>query len=284
MMRQFIFLIITGIVLTSCKPKSDQNKTPLARVYDKYLYKEDLDKIIPQDATKQDSIDKAKSFIDFWVKEQAFTRTAELNLPEEQKNVAKELERYRITLLMERYKRNFLLHNLDTVVTKQQIQKFYDKHKEEFKLTRPAVKVDYVKVLSTAPNISKVERLYRSNLEKDKIKIQEYCNSHSAMYQNFNNEWVYFNKLILGVPLNITDIDDFLERKKHVVVKDSIYSYFVNISSYRLKGEVSPLIFVEDNIESMLLNQRRRSLIDNLQTSIYNNMIDDRTIEIFNNN
>ncbi len=283
-MKQLIsLLLLTSILFVHCKPKSDKDKTPVARVYDKYLYKEDLAKIIPKDATKQDSIEKIKKFIDFWVKEQAFTRTAELNLPEEQKDVSKELEKYRTTLLIERYKRSFLLHNLDTTITKNQIQAFYDKHKEEFKLTQPAIKVSYVKVLSTAPNIAQVARLYSSNLEKDKAKIQEYCDSHSALYQNFNNEWIYFNKLIIGVPLKVTDVDDFLKRKRYITVKDSIYSYYVNVSNYRLKGEVSPLIFVEDNIQSMLLNQRRRFLIDSLQTSVYNNMIDDRTIEIFDN-
>ncbi len=281
MKKSFFIIVLISIIFVNCQSKSDKNKTPLARVYDKYLYKEDLADIIPKDATKQDSIDKAKNFIDFWVKEQAFTRTAELNLPEEQKNVAKELERYRITLLIERYKRKFILQNLDTLITKEQIQAFYDKHKAEFKVTQPVIRVEYVKVLSTAPGISTVERLYRSNLEKDKLKIQEYCNSHSALYQNFNDEWIYFNQLLIGVPLQVADVSDFLKHKKHVVVKDSIYSYYVNIGKYRLKDEVSPLIFVEGNIHSMLLNQRKRSLIDSLQTSVYNNMVDDRTIEIF---
>ncbi len=276
-----LLFTLTGIFFSHCTPKSDKEKTPVARVYDKFLYKEDLAKIIPKDASKQDSMEKANNFIDFWVKEQAFTRTAELNLPEEQKNVANELERYRITLLIERYKRRFLLNNLDTIITKEQIQAFYDKHKEEFKLSQPAVKVDYVKVLSTAPNISKVERLYTSNLKKDKLKIEEYCNSHSALYQNFNNDWIYFHQLMLSLPLTVSNVGDFLKRKRNIAVKDSIYSYYVNIGSYRLKGEISPLTFVEDNIQSMLLNQRKRSLIDSLQKSVYNNMIDDGTIEIF---
>ncbi len=283
-MKQIIpLLILTGIFLTNCAPKSDKDKIPVARVCDKYLYKEDLAKIISKDASKQDSVEKAKSFIDFWVKEQAFTITAELNLPEEQKDVSNELEKYRTTLLIERYKRNFLLNNLDTTITKKQIQAFYDKHQEEFKLNQASIKVSYAKVLSTAPNISKVARLYSSNLEKDKIQIQEYCNSHSALYQDFNNEWIYFNKLLIAVPLTVKNVDDFLKHTRHISVKDSMYSYYVNISNYRLKGEVSPLIFVEDNIQSMLLNQRKRSLIDSLQTSVYNNMIDDRSIEIFNN-
>ena len=33
----------------------------------------------------------------------------------------------------------------------------------------------------------------------------------------------------------------------------------------------------------MMLNQRKQQLIDNLQTNVYNNMIDKKEIEIFDN-
>ncbi len=278
----YLLIAISLNILSSCKPKqSDKNKTPLARVYDKYLYKEDIAGIIPKNASPQDSIENVKNFVDFWVKEQALTKTAELNLPEEQKNVARELERYRITLLIERYKRSFLLQNLDTLITKKQIQAFYDEHQEEFRLSQTAVKATYIRVLRNAPNIQLVKSLYRSDLEKNKLTVQEYCANHSALYQNFNNKWIYFNNLVRTIPFKTDDADTYLKRKKYIEVKDSSYYHFVNIHTYRLKGAVSPLVFVEGNIQSMLLNKRKRLLIDSLQNSIYNNMMDDRDIETF---
>lgn len=274
-----LLILITSFTCNNAK--SDDTKTPLARVYDKFLYKEDIAKIIPKHASKQDSIDKIKSFVEFWVKEQALTKTAEFNLPEDQKNVANELERYRMTLLIERYKRSFLAQNLDTLITKQQIQDFYDKHKEEFRLTQAAVKVDYIRVLTTAPNISMIKNLYRSNREKDKLKVKKYCSNHAALYNNFNDDWIFFKDLSLTVPFEIDNIEKYLKLKKNIEVSDSIYLYLVNIRNYRLKGAVSPLKFVEGNIQSMLLNQRKRLLIDSLQTNIYNNMIDKKEIEMF---
>ncbi len=285
MRNKFILLLILIGVLFSCKnKKSDENKTPLARVYDMYLYKEDIANIITKGSSKQDSIDKVKSFVDFWIREQALTKTAELNLPEEQKNVANELENYRMTLLIERYKRSFLSQNLDTLITKKQIQDFYDKHQDEFRLNKAAVKVDYIRVLSTAPNLYLVRRFYRSNLEKDKLKVQEYCKNHSALYKNFNNDWIYFKSFINTIPYTVDDVENFLRRRQYIEFKDSTYYHFVNIRNYRLKGSISPLVFVEGNIQSMLLNQRKRLLIDSLQNSIYNKMTDEGKIEIFNLN
>jgi len=280
----FLFTGLISSIFFSCgQPKQEEGKTPLARVHDKFLYLEDIADMIPNEIPPQDSINKVKSFVDFWVREQAITKTAELNLPEEQKDVASELEKYRITLLIERYKRKFLEQNLDTIVTLKQINDFYDTHQQEFKLAQPAVKATYIKVLKTTPNINMVRSLYRSNREKDKLELENYCNEHAAVYENFNSEWVYFKDLVIEIPLRIDDQEIYLKSKSYIEVNDSVYYYLVNIHNHRLKGSTSPLVFVEGNIQSMMLNQRKQQLIDNLQTNVYNNMIDKKEIEIFEN-
>ncbi|NJO91050.1 MAG: hypothetical protein HC831_20360 [Chloroflexia bacterium] len=287
-MRDYIKLIfaigLIGSLVISCnQPKQEEGKTPLARVHDKFLYLEDIAEMIPNNIPPQDSINKVKSFVDFWVREQALTKTAEINLPEEQKNVASELEKYRMTLLIERYKRKFLAQNLDTVVTSKQISDFYNEHEAEFKLSQSAVKATYIKILRTTPNMGLVRSLYRSDREKDKQELKSYCAEHAAMYDEFNNDWIYFKDLMIEIPLRIDNQENYLKSRDYIEVEDSVYNYLVNIHNYRLIGATSPLVFVEGNIQSMMLNQRKQQLIDNLQTNIYNNMIDKNEIEIFEN-
>ncbi len=287
-MRSYLKLIfvggMVGCLTFSCnQSKQEEGKTPLARVHDKFLYLEDIAEMIPNNIPYQDSVNKVKSFVDFWVREQALTKTAEINLPEEQKNVANELEKYRMTLLIERYKRKFLAQNLDTVVTSKQISDFYEKHQTEFKLSQPAVKATYIKILRTTPNIELVRSLYRSNREKHKQELTNYCSEHAAVFDEFNNDWIYFKDLLIEIPLRIDNQESYLKSKSYIEVNDSVYYYLVNIHNYRLIGATSPLVFVEGNIQSMMLNQRKQQLINNLQTNIYNNMIDKKEIEIFDN-
>lgn len=279
----FIGSLIAPLFFSCNQPKHEEGKTPIARVHDKFLYLEDIADMIPNGIPPQDSVNKVKSFVDFWVREQALTKTAEINLPEEQKNVASELEKYRMTLLIERYKRKFLAQNLDTVVTQEQINDFYENHQNEFKLAQPAVKATFIKILKTTPNIGLVRSLYRSNREKDKQELINYCNEHAAIYDNFNNKWIYFKDLMIEIPQRIDDQESYLKSRNYIEVSDSVYYYLVNIHNYRLMGATSPLVFVEGNIQSMMLNQRKQQLIDNLQTNIYNNMLDKKEIEIFDN-
>ena len=227
---------LVGSIFFSCnQAKQEEGKTPLARVHDKFLYLEDIAEMIPNEIPPQDSINKVKSFVDFWVREQAITKTAELNLPEEQKDVASELEKYRMTLLIERYKRKFLQQNLDTVVTAKQINDFYTTLQQEFKLEQPAVKATYIKILRTTPNIGMVRNIYRSSREKDKQELKNYCAEHAAVYEEFRNEWVYFKDLIIEIPLRIDDQEKYLKSKSYIEVNDSVYYYLVNIHNYRQK-------------------------------------------------
>ncbi len=286
MSKRLIWIFLIGIfsLSISCGNKNqDKNKTPIARVYDKYLYKEDLAGVVQSGLSPADSINKVKSFIDFWVKRQAMTKTAELNLVEEQKDVTKELENFRMDLLIFRYKQKFIEQNLDTIVTEQQINTFYTQHESEFKLAQPAVKAIFVKILKTTPNISMVKSLYRSAREKDMIQVSDYCKEQSASYKDFNGEWIYFKDLVIEIPVRVDDQETFLKSNSYIEVQDSVFSYLVNITNFRLKDAVSPLEFVEGNIQGIILNQRKQALVDELENNIYYNMLDKQDIELFEN-
>jgi hypothetical protein len=264
--------------------KQHNGKTPVARVYDKYLYKEDLAGVVPSGSSREDSLLNVKSYIDFWIKRQAMTKTAELNLAEEQKDVTEELENYRMDLLIFRYKQRFIEQNLDTIVTRNQIMDFYKQHENEFLLTQPAMQATYIKILRTTPNISMIRNLYKSARENDQKQIKDYCDEHSAIYSDFNSEWVYFKDVVIEIPARIDDQELFLKSKNFIEAEDSAYLYFLNIKNYRLKDAVSPSIFVEDNIQSMILKQRKQELINDIERNVYNSMLDKKDIELFNIN
>jgi len=276
----FIFLLI-GIMFGSCnKVQKEEGKTPVARVFDKYLYKEDLKDIVPSGLSEEDSISRVHNYIDMWAKKQALMKTAELNLAEEQKDVSQELEDYRMTLLISRYKQIFMEQNLDTIITEQQIEEYYNAHPEVFKITQPAVMALYIKILKTSPNVEVIKRKYRSAKEKDIEEVKNLCIESSAEYDDFNNEWIYFRDLTLNIPIGIDDQEKFLKTNKYIEAEDENYMYFVHIKNYRLKGATAPVKFVRGQISVGILNDRKEKLIRELENNIYNNMLDSKKIEL----
>jgi len=280
-----IALLLIGLVMhSSCNEKKQhQGKTPVARVYDKYLYREDLAGVIPTGLSKEDSLLKVKSYIDFWVKRYAMTKTAELNLAEEQKDVAEELENYRMDLLIFRYKQRFIEQNLDTLVSQKQISDFYVQHEKEFILSQPAVIAVFIKILKSSPNLGLVRSLFKSNRENDIKQVRDYCEEHATIYNNYNDEWVYFKDIILEIPVRIDDPELYLKSFSTIDAQDSVYLYLLNIKNYRLKDAVAPLNFVEGNIQSMILKQRKQELLNVIENNVYNSMIDKKDIELFEN-
>ena len=286
-MKQLIKILLYFFLMLviSCSDSNKNNdKKAIARVRDTYLYEEDLKEIIHDDISKEDSLSRVKSYIDFWLKSQAIMQTAEINLAEDQKDVTKELEDYRMKLLIYRYKQKFIEQNLDTIVTISQIKHFYKENQSEFLVGQPAIKTLYIKILKTNTNLSMVKRLYRSSRERDIKQLSDYCEQNATQYNDFNNEWIYFKDLLINVPIRIDNQEKFLKTNSFIETSDSVYSYFVNIKNFRLKKSIAPLVFVKGNIQSIILNKRKQKLIDDLENNIFNNMLDSRDIELFEEN
>ncbi len=281
-MKHLIFiLLVFSIAFFSCnKPEKEEGKTPVARVFDNYLYKEDLKDIVPAGLSPEDSAGRVRNYIDMWVKKQAMMKTAELNLAEEQKDVSQELEDYRMTLLISRYKQIFMEQNLDTIITEQQIEDYYNAHPEVFKITQPAVIALYIKVLKTSPNIDVIKQKYRSSRERDIDELKNLCMESAAEYDDFNNDWIYFKDLIVNIPVRIDNQEKFLKTNKYIEAEDNNYLYFVAIKNYRLKGATAPVKFVRGQISVGILNERKEKIIRELENNIYNNMLDNKEIEI----
>ena len=280
-MKQYLFLLIIATIFFACKSKNiDESKTPVARVFDTYLYKEDLKDIVPKGLSPQDSSIRVKNYIDMWVKKQALMKTAEINLAEEQKDVSQELEDYRMTLLISRYKQIFMEQNLDTIITDKQVDNYYNAHPEVFRITQPAVIALYIKVLKTSPKLDILKRKYRSSRERDIEEVKNLCFEIGAEYSNFNDEWIYFKDLIVHIPIRIDNQEKFLRNNKYFEAQDSNYVYLVDIKNYRLKNATAPIKFVRGQIEVGILNDRKEKLIRELENNIYNNMLDNKEIEI----
>ena len=83
------------------------------------------------------------------------------------KNVTKQLEDYRSSLLIFKYEQEFILQRLDTAVTMEEMQSFYYNNISNFLVEETIVKALYIKVRKDTPYSEKIKELYKSNREDD---------------------------------------------------------------------------------------------------------------------
>lgn len=280
-------LVISVLILAiSCKYFQDEelNKKPLARVFDKYLFEEDVVKVISgTDLNQADSLVVVKSYVHEWIKRQLLITKAELNLTDAIKDVKQELEDYRASLLIYRYEQEFIRQNMDTTVSEKELNDFYLIRASEFPLLEHVVKGLIIKINAKDPNIKNVKKWYRSDKEEDLSLLKDYCFLHAQMFDT-KDKWSYFNDFVANLPDSIINSEKLIVKDKFLEQQDSLYKYFVRIKDYKLESDTVPLYFISNKIKALILNKRKTKLIRSLEKNIYNDALDMQHVEIYENN
>jgi hypothetical protein len=270
-------------VLLSCNSKDEDQKTQVARVGEAYLYVEDIGDIIPNRTSAKDSIFILKRYVEDWVHDQILVQKAEDNLTEVQKNVENQLKEYRNSLITYAYEKELIQGHLDTVVTNEEIEKYYETHQDDFQLKDNILKVIYVKVSKTAPKLELLRKLCKSENMKDREQLATYCHQFAENFFLNDEAWLFFDDLLKEVPIETYNKELFLKNNRFVEVSDSVSVYFLNIKGFKIRETISPLGFEVNNIKNMILNKRKLELITKMKEDIYNEALNKNKAEFFLN-
>lgn len=158
---------------------------------------------------------------------------------------------------------------MDTLVTKNQIEQYYNTNPENFKLNSNIVKAIFIKIPIELAKISLIKDLVDDNSEEGKNALREYCIQYAKSFDFFNNNWVNFELVKRNIPEEITDEKQFLSRKNQIELRDSVYYYLVTIEDYKLLGELAPVEYVENNIKNLILNRRKIEFLKQVEENVY---------------
>ncbi len=261
--------------------KKDKNKNAIARVYDKYLYAHEIKDLVPKDATPQDSSMIVKSFIDDWIKQNIVLHQAENNLLEEHKNVERQLQEYRNSLITFAYEQELVRQRLDTSVTEQEIEQYYNDNKQNFLLKSNIIKATFIKAAKKTPKIDKLKTWFNSSKEKDRQLLEEFCFQYALDYSLNDNDWMQFDDLLKRVPIKTYDKEEFLRNNRNIETADSVNIYLIKITDFKTNESVSPLDFVKDNIKNLIINKRKLALIEQMQKSAFDQALKNNDFEIY---
>ena len=177
------------IALPSCKAVQSfiHDGEVVAKMGDHKLYRSELEQLIPNGLSPEDSSHLAASFINSWATDKAFQDIAEQKLSKEEKDVSKELEAYRQSLLRYRFEQRYVAERLDTNVTGKEITDYYNSHKDNFKLDRPIVKARFMKIAKDSPNLQKIKKLMSSSDVDDVIAADSVAFNSAQRYVDYSD-------------------------------------------------------------------------------------------------
>ena len=266
----------------SSSKKTDDNGLVLAKVNKKTLTVSDLNQFTPKGISKADSVILLKKYINKWANDELFYQEALTYLTVEDIDIEKEIENYRKELITYKFQTKLIEEKLDTLISQEEIESYYNKNAKNFLLKNNIVKVLYVKTPASIPNLDKLKKLCYSNNPKDEQQLNALCIQYANNYYTNNNTWLMFEDLKKEIP-QLKEVPEYnLQNGKIFEFSDSKNYYFLKIIEIKSKNTLSPINFERNNIKAMLLNERKKKLINSIKQDFFEKAKADKQIEIYN--
>lgn len=268
-------MTIIGIVLpaiVSCRAISNflHNDEVVAAVGHERLYRSDLDRVIPKGISLEDSTRLARQYINVWASDLVYVTIAEEQLSKAEKDVTKELNDYRKSLLKYRYEQLYVNERLDTAVSDDMVQEYYDAHKETFTLRRPLIKARYLCIHTDSPSLTPIRKKMGSSEVVDVIEADSLAFSSAMEFTTWDDEWVDVTVLAGKFDMDFKTLlqsvsDRWVRSDDTLGVTDLAY-----ISEMMKEGEFAPVEYVAPQIKDIIISSRKQELISSLERDLLN--------------
>ena len=273
------FLILIAILLSSCNElTSIKNDKLVSRVGENYLYESE----IPDFSLYEDSLIRKKVFIDSWAREKILFDLSLVNLDQKSIiNLDELIERYKRDLYINSYKDILINSMVDSIISDSEIDEYYDKNLNKFKLNEDLIKFRFVKIPLDNINLNKI----RNGLIRYTSFDMELIDSLSFQLASYNlndSLWItkrdFFNQVDF---VNYENQKKYVKKGQLISKRDSMYVNLLFIDDILQSNSEAPKSYLSDRIKSTIYNNRKILLIKELNKEIINDAIKSKKYELY---
>lgn len=280
--HSMFFVLFSVFFFFSCNYfKKTEEEKKIARVFNEYLYESQLRKAIPFDVSAEDSARLAETYINNWIKQRLILSKAELNLTEEKKNVEKQLEDYRISLLIYLYQDELVKQRLDTNIRQSDMEKYYEENKQNFELKENILRAVYVKLDRQNKSVNKIRKWLNDGDTESKKRLKEYCGTQALRYSLDEQQWQTPEELAKETGIEQRNIENMARYPNTYELYENDGYYIIKTIEYKLKNEISPLSFNERKIRNIILNKRKLQLMEKMEKDVITEAAAKNNFEIY---
>lgn len=284
MTNKILLYILTSLLLVSCKDisfLSFKDKSPLlASVGNEKLYFDDLGSVFHDGMSDEDSLSILKAHVDKWVKLKLKTQQSSTDMSSAQlEDIERQIEDYRNSLMTFNFDIMLAL-KVDTIVTKEEVLRYYQENRDKYRLIGPIVKAKIVTYPIGYRQERKLRELMNSNSDEAYYDIIDIVKKGEFKFDDFTSGWYYFKDVLQHIPFTQKKFDDFLVRNKVYEVTEGDSRYIMAVGSYRLTGDYIPVEMVETTIKAAIVNLRRKNYIKEVEDSLYTKSLADGLVVI----
>ena len=278
-MKYFIYIFCIALFV-SCdffqiEEKESNASEIVAIVNTEKLFRKDLVGVLPENVNKGDSLVLVNSYIQNWAIKRLLLEKAKSNSSLETVNQIDDLVLdYKESLLINNFKEQLIKQKLDTIVSDEELDGYYELHKENFKLNEELVKIKYLHVDNNILDKDEILDLFKSDdieeLEKRELSFK---------FHQFNDStWVQLDKVLLKLPFSK---DNLLKKTKFIQKQDSIGLYLATIKDVLPRNSIAPISYIKSTIKQMILHKRKIELLRDLEKIIVKDATQNNNFKIY---
>lgn len=281
-MKRLILLLAIPTFLVSCEYfVRASEEDVVARVNESYLYLSDIQKLISENTSPEDSVLIVNNYITRWATQQLLIDQAKINLSSD--NLARFdmlVQEYKNDLLTEAYKNVVVGKQMDSTVSESEFENYYAEYKENFRLNDVLLKMRFLQLPADYEGVKEIrEKFTRFNKEdQEKLHAQDYI----FVSSNLNDSvWIKRDILLDALPILRNENQQVLKKSNFAQLKDSLGVYLVKIEDVLELNAIAPLSYIKPTLKQIILNKRKLELVKKFETDITRDAIENNKFEIY---
>ncbi len=283
MKNKLYILLGVALVLSSCKFfLKEEEREPIARAGDSYLYEEDIETLATDGLSKEDSAFAVSNFINNWAKQQLLMDKAKLNLPEDkQQQLDALVKKYKNDIYSKSYQEAIVNRSIDTVMRDAEMGQFYEENKDNFRLNEELVRLRYINVAKENYNLDQIIQKLKSFESEDRVFLDSIALQFKSYSLN-DSVWVKASQLMQRLPVITSENkEQYLKKSQFFQIEDSLGVYLVHINDVLKRNDTAPLEYVIPTIKQIIINKRKLEYLKTFEKDILQDAIKKKQFEVY---
>ena len=167
--------------------------------------------------------------------------------------------------------------------TFEELEKFYNQNKENFKLNDNLLKIRYIHIDENFSNTKELVEKFKLFDSIDKNELTKLSIKFKAFNLN-DSIWIKNDLLIRVLPVLKQNNIQVLKKTNFTQLQDSLGVYLVKIEAVLKTNDIAPLSYVKPTIEQIVINKRKQEILKKIEKEITIDAIKNKNFEFFTEN
>lgn len=280
-MKPFFFILLSLLLFVGCTQNNSlgDSRVALASVYNKTLYLDELEGLLPVGQNPSDSILVLNSLVESWIRDALIIHEAEKEISQNL-NIDKLVRDYRSTLLLHNYEQFLIETKMDTTVSNVELERFYNSNKGFYQLKDPVVRALFMKIPNGSPRLDEVEQWWKNWSKTDVLKLIDYNDKNGEVYMLNEENWHEIEKISRHLPDSLRNFSLTMENTD-IKRADALYKYYLRILEVVEDNEPPPLDYIEEKAKKLILQKRKNELIEQEKNRLYQENKNKSNVKIY---